>query len=182
MDGHWTQSVSQHGSLTATFPRHATSLCLPWPPGPVGQQNPLCFGTHQQVLLPTPQSWEHPLTSAVVVQVLSPTYKQRNEDFRKLFKQLPDSERLIVGEQVTGGGREGTGMKSGSSGTSHRLLLSRDSQVRANSSGKVSGSRERAVQSTGPGLALGRTRRGRCLRESQPGESLPPSPPLMDRR
>ncbi|XP_023604499.1 LOW QUALITY PROTEIN: GRAM domain-containing protein 1B, partial [Myotis lucifugus] len=42
------------------------------------------------------ESWEHPLTSAVVVQVLSPTYKQRNEDFRKLFKQLPDSERLIV--------------------------------------------------------------------------------------
>ncbi|XP_075046412.1 protein Aster-B isoform X2 [Mixophyes fleayi] len=29
-------------------------------------------------------------------RVLSPTYKQRNEDFRKLFKQLPDSERLIV--------------------------------------------------------------------------------------
>uniref|UniRef100_A0A8B9LBE5 GRAM domain containing 1Bb n=1 Tax=Astyanax mexicanus TaxID=7994 RepID=A0A8B9LBE5_ASTMX len=25
-----------------------------------------------------------------------PTYKQRNEDFRKLFKQLPDTERLIV--------------------------------------------------------------------------------------
>lgn len=30
--------------------------------------------------------------------MLSPTYKQRNEDFRKLFKQLPDTERLIVGE------------------------------------------------------------------------------------
>uniref|UniRef100_A0A8C1CE95 GRAM domain containing 1Bb n=1 Tax=Cyprinus carpio carpio TaxID=630221 RepID=A0A8C1CE95_CYPCA len=29
-------------------------------------------------------------------KVLSPTYKQRNEDFRKLFKQLPDTERLIV--------------------------------------------------------------------------------------
>ncbi|XP_038566698.1 protein Aster-A isoform X1 [Micropterus salmoides] len=28
--------------------------------------------------------------------VLSPTYKQRNEDFRKLFKKLPDTERLIV--------------------------------------------------------------------------------------
>ncbi|XP_043935411.1 protein Aster-B-like [Protopterus annectens] len=28
--------------------------------------------------------------------VLSPTYKQRNEDFRKLFKHLPESERLIV--------------------------------------------------------------------------------------
>ncbi|XP_069470198.1 protein Aster-B isoform X9 [Ambystoma mexicanum] len=28
--------------------------------------------------------------------VLSPTYKQRNEDFRKLFKQLPETERLIV--------------------------------------------------------------------------------------
>ncbi|CDQ71579.1 unnamed protein product [Oncorhynchus mykiss] len=31
-----------------------------------------------------------------IIKVLSPTYKQRNEDFRKLFKQLPDSERLIV--------------------------------------------------------------------------------------
>ncbi|KAG9335429.1 hypothetical protein JZ751_004751 [Albula glossodonta] len=29
-------------------------------------------------------------------KVLSPTYKQRNEDFRKLFKKLPDTERLIV--------------------------------------------------------------------------------------
>ncbi|XP_046899296.1 protein Aster-B-like isoform X3 [Hypomesus transpacificus] len=29
-------------------------------------------------------------------KVLSPTYKQRNEDFRKLFKPLPDTERLIV--------------------------------------------------------------------------------------
>ncbi|XP_061675124.1 protein Aster-A isoform X2 [Syngnathoides biaculeatus] len=28
--------------------------------------------------------------------VLSPTYKQRNEDFRKIFKKLPDMERLIV--------------------------------------------------------------------------------------
>uniref|UniRef100_A0A673X432 GRAM domain containing 1B n=1 Tax=Salmo trutta TaxID=8032 RepID=A0A673X432_SALTR len=34
--------------------------------------------------------------SKVSMCVLSPTYKQRNEDFRKLFKQLPDSERLIV--------------------------------------------------------------------------------------
>lgn len=41
------------------------------------------------------------LILAVVLQVLSPTYKQRNEDFRKLFKQLPDTERLIVGELVT---------------------------------------------------------------------------------
>ena len=41
------------------------------------------------------------LTLAVVTQVLSPTYKQRNEDFRKLFKQLPDTERLIVGERVS---------------------------------------------------------------------------------
>uniref|UniRef100_A0A3Q2ZKY0 GRAM domain-containing protein n=1 Tax=Kryptolebias marmoratus TaxID=37003 RepID=A0A3Q2ZKY0_KRYMA len=29
-------------------------------------------------------------------KVLSPTYKQRNEDFRKIFKKLPDTERLIV--------------------------------------------------------------------------------------
>ena len=41
------------------------------------------------------------LILAVVLQVLSPTYKQRNEDFRKLFKQLPDTERLVVGEPVT---------------------------------------------------------------------------------
>ncbi|XP_032085001.1 protein Aster-B isoform X3 [Thamnophis elegans] len=31
-----------------------------------------------------------------IPSVLSPTYKQRNEDFRKLFKQLPETERLIV--------------------------------------------------------------------------------------
>ncbi|CAL8278811.1 unnamed protein product [Arctogadus glacialis] len=36
--------------------------------------------------------WE----SERVPAVLSPTYKQRNEDFRKLFKSLPDTERLIV--------------------------------------------------------------------------------------
>lgn len=30
--------------------------------------------------------------------MLSPTYKQRNEDFRKLFSRLPEAERLIVGE------------------------------------------------------------------------------------
>lgn len=29
-------------------------------------------------------------------KMLSPNYKQRNEDFRKIFKKLPDSERLIV--------------------------------------------------------------------------------------
>ena len=33
-----------------------------------------------------------------VPQMLSPTYKQRNEDFRKLFSKLPEAERLIVGE------------------------------------------------------------------------------------
>lgn len=52
-----------------------------------------------------PGVWHSSLTVCVLtvclgwclVQVLSPTYKQRNEDFRKLFKQLPDTERLIVG-------------------------------------------------------------------------------------
>ena len=33
-----------------------------------------------------------------VPQMLSPTYKQRNEDFRKLFSKLPEAERLSVGE------------------------------------------------------------------------------------
>ncbi|XP_076017374.1 protein Aster-B-like isoform X2 [Genypterus blacodes] len=40
------------------------------------------------------QQWDR--ESEQVPAVLSPTYKQRNEDFRKLFKQLPDTERLIV--------------------------------------------------------------------------------------
>ncbi|TSV15265.1 GRAM domain-containing protein 1B [Bagarius yarrelli] len=43
--------------------------------------------------------WEFERVPACLLsipQVLSPTYKQRNEDFRKLFKQLPDTERLIV--------------------------------------------------------------------------------------
>ncbi|XP_010767209.1 GRAM domain-containing protein 1B isoform X1 [Notothenia coriiceps] len=40
------------------------------------------------------QQWDW--ASERVPAVLSPTYKQRNEDFRKLFKQLPDTERLIV--------------------------------------------------------------------------------------
>ncbi|TRY94211.1 hypothetical protein DNTS_027596 [Danionella cerebrum] len=39
---------------------------------------------------------KNPKKSQSWYNVLSPTYKQRNEDFRKLFKQLPDSERLIV--------------------------------------------------------------------------------------
>lgn len=38
------------------------------------------------------------LSFLVYPQVLSPTYKQRNEEFRRLFKKLPDTERLIVGE------------------------------------------------------------------------------------
>ncbi|KAG7246235.1 hypothetical protein CRUP_013835 [Coryphaenoides rupestris] len=40
------------------------------------------------------RSWDW--ESERVPAVLSPTYKQRNEDFRKLFKSLPDTERLIV--------------------------------------------------------------------------------------
>ncbi|KAG1938736.1 hypothetical protein F2P79_017499 [Pimephales promelas] len=40
--------------------------------------------------------WDDPYQDEKIPAVLSPTYKQRNEDFRKLFKQLPDTERLIV--------------------------------------------------------------------------------------
>uniref|UniRef100_A0A674CG61 GRAM domain containing 1A n=1 Tax=Salmo trutta TaxID=8032 RepID=A0A674CG61_SALTR len=45
-----------------------------------------------------PPSFNHFTNNKVIFlsQVLSPTYKQRNEDFRKLFKKLPDTERLIV--------------------------------------------------------------------------------------
>ncbi|KAJ8368904.1 hypothetical protein SKAU_G00089320 [Synaphobranchus kaupii] len=44
----------------------------------------------------TRPDWEWDWESEEIPAVLSPTYKQRNEDFRKLFKQLPDTERLIV--------------------------------------------------------------------------------------
>lgn len=30
--------------------------------------------------------------------VLYPSYKSRSEDFKKLFKDVPDEERLVVGE------------------------------------------------------------------------------------
>ncbi|XP_058231930.1 protein Aster-A isoform X1 [Hemibagrus wyckioides] len=59
-------------------------------------------------LLPTPSSStsSYPISSRHFTRnakkmqswynVLSPTYKQRNEEFRKLFKKLPETERLIV--------------------------------------------------------------------------------------
>lgn len=72
------------------------------------------------------------LTLDVVTQVLSPTYKQRNEDFRKLFKQLPDTERLIVGELVSW---EGPTRKSESSRESAQAAS--DQRLRANTSRKV---------------------------------------------
>uniref|UniRef100_A0A8C4WR38 GRAM domain containing 1A n=1 Tax=Gopherus evgoodei TaxID=1825980 RepID=A0A8C4WR38_9SAUR len=37
-----------------------------------------------------------PLMGLIPPQMLSPTYKQRNEDFRRIFKGLPESERLLV--------------------------------------------------------------------------------------
>ncbi|KAG8568322.1 hypothetical protein GDO81_013959 [Engystomops pustulosus] len=49
----------------------------------------LQYSAQEYDVMSTPEHEEVPA-------VLSPTYKQRNEDFRKLFKQLPDSERLIV--------------------------------------------------------------------------------------
>lgn len=39
------------------------------------------------------------LNDCVCMQMLSPTYKSRSEDFRKTFKDIPKDERLIVGEQ-----------------------------------------------------------------------------------
>lgn len=32
--------------------------------------------------------------------MLNPTYKSRSDDFKRLFKDLPDSERLIVGKYL----------------------------------------------------------------------------------
>ncbi|XP_059394922.1 protein Aster-B isoform X1 [Carassius carassius] len=52
--------------------------------------------TYSQSLHTTRPGGKNSKKSQSWYNVLSPTYKQRNEDFRKLFKQLPDSERLIV--------------------------------------------------------------------------------------
>ncbi|XP_068080121.1 protein Aster-B isoform X8 [Danio rerio] len=52
--------------------------------------------TYSQSLHTTRTGGKNSKKSQSWYNVLSPTYKQRNEDFRKLFKQLPDTERLIV--------------------------------------------------------------------------------------
>ncbi|XP_051541253.1 protein Aster-B isoform X2 [Myxocyprinus asiaticus] len=52
--------------------------------------------THSQTPHTTRPGGKNSKKSQSWYNVLSPTYKQRNEDFRKLFKQLPDTERLIV--------------------------------------------------------------------------------------
>ena len=36
-----------------------------------------------------------------IVQVLSPTYKSKSEDFKRIFKDVPNEERLIIGLQFT---------------------------------------------------------------------------------
>uniref|UniRef100_A0A673B8A9 GRAM domain containing 1Ba n=1 Tax=Sphaeramia orbicularis TaxID=375764 RepID=A0A673B8A9_9TELE len=69
------------------------------PTTPEQQQTTQHQRTYSQSLHPTNTSTRSGGKNSKVsrrTQVLSPTYKQRNEDFRKLFKQLPDTERLIV--------------------------------------------------------------------------------------
>ncbi|XP_030009939.1 protein Aster-B-like isoform X11 [Sphaeramia orbicularis] len=77
------------------------------PTTPEQQQTTQHQRTYSQSLHPTNTSTRsggknskshkrHTKKSQSWYNVLSPTYKQRNEDFRKLFKQLPDTERLIV--------------------------------------------------------------------------------------
>ena len=40
------------------------------------------------------------LFSLLYFKVLSPSYKTKSEDFRKTFKDVPDTERLIVGKNL----------------------------------------------------------------------------------
>lgn len=113
-----------------------------WPPRDYGKRAYLVvFPTHKHLPASTPASAiSNPIVCgsialilAVVLQVLSPTYKQRNEDFRKLFKQLPDTERLIVGELVTW---EGANQEVWEFQRTLRLLAS-DQRLRANTSKQV---------------------------------------------
>ncbi|XP_075047755.1 protein Aster-A isoform X2 [Mixophyes fleayi] len=74
------------------------------PPGALlGNQNNAQLPTQTNSLPGTPlppqlsgrgSIWNSKIQS--FYSMLSPNYKQRNEDFRKIFKKLPDSERLIV--------------------------------------------------------------------------------------
>lgn len=68
------------------------------PTTPEQQQTSQHQRTYSQSVHPTSSrsSGKNSKKSQSWYNVLSPTYKQRNEDFRKLFKQLPDTERLIV--------------------------------------------------------------------------------------
>ncbi|XP_060539179.1 protein Aster-B isoform X2 [Pantherophis guttatus] len=54
-----------------------------------------CLLSHLEWLYDFPEDYRDSAWEEIPA-VLSPTYKQRNEDFRKLFKQLPETERLIV--------------------------------------------------------------------------------------
>ena len=89
--------------------------------------------------------------------MLSPTYKQRNEDFRKLFKQLPDTERLIVGElgDLACGGRRAIRLllSTGSPSKSICLGIGSEDAQRAGPSGGDSGLSPTCVMaSREPGL------------------------------
>ena len=44
--------------------------------------------------------WTRVLLLFYPLQMLSPTYKSRSEDFKKQFKDIPADERLIVGEYM----------------------------------------------------------------------------------
>uniref|UniRef100_A0A3P8YQL0 VASt domain-containing protein n=1 Tax=Esox lucius TaxID=8010 RepID=A0A3P8YQL0_ESOLU len=69
------KSHSEHSEKSPSIPEHVVQRTYSLQSARSGNKNSKS------------QSWYN---------VLSPTYKQRNEDFRKLFKQLPESERLIV--------------------------------------------------------------------------------------
>ncbi|KAL7981160.1 hypothetical protein Chor_005394 [Crotalus horridus] len=60
------------------------------PPTPAPQGNPINYPLSGRSFMRNNkkmQSW---------YSMLSPTYKQRNEDFRRIFKGLPEAERLLV--------------------------------------------------------------------------------------
>uniref|UniRef100_A0A672NGW1 GRAM domain containing 1B n=1 Tax=Sinocyclocheilus grahami TaxID=75366 RepID=A0A672NGW1_SINGR len=85
---HGSESSSQQSSLQSSHEEESTRYLSP--------NTLFLFGCLWLcVFMCVVYSWPHSLFP-LVSQVLSPTYKQRNEDFRKLFKQLPDTERLIV--------------------------------------------------------------------------------------
>lgn len=62
------------------------------------ESTPLAVGVTAAVGIPVKTKVSDRAKKKAWYSVLYPSYKSRSEDFKKLFKGVPDDERLVVGE------------------------------------------------------------------------------------